>query len=58
MNQNELLEALLKADTPTACNALEIVMGGRSAQIFTKGPVIPIDPKLPAFVGYAVTARL
>jgi len=58
MNQNELLEALLKADTPTACNALEIVMGGRTAQGFTKGPVIPIDPELPAFVGYAVTARL
>jgi len=58
MNQSELFEELLEADTPTVCNALEIVMGGRTAQGFTKGPVIPIDPELPAFVGYAVTARL
>ena len=39
----EILAALRKADTPTVCNALEHVMGGRTAEGFTKTPVVCAD---------------
>ena len=54
----ETLAALRKADTPTVCNALEHVMGGRTAEGFTKFPVVCADPKLPPVVGFARTARI
>ncbi len=54
----EALAALRKADTPTVCNALEHVMGGRTAEGFTKHPVVCADPKLPAVVGFARTAKI
>jgi regulator of RNase E activity RraA len=58
MNDCKLLDALMQVDTPTVCNALEIVMGSRTASGFTTGQVVPMDPDLPAMVGYAVTAKL
>ena len=58
MIQSQLLDMLGQVDTPTVCNALEIVMGGRTAEGFTRQQVIPLDPNLSAMVGYAVTARL
>lgn len=54
----EVLAALRKADTPTVCNALEHVMGGRTAEGFTKTPVVCADPNLPPVVGFARTARI
>lgn len=54
----ELLAILRSVDTPTVCNALEHVMGGRTAEGFTSKPVIAMDPALPAIVGYARTAKL
>lgn len=54
----DLLAALRAVDTPTLCNALELVMGGRTARGFTRSPVVAADPGLPAFVGYARTATL
>jgi regulator of RNase E activity RraA len=54
----ELLALLRSVDTPTVCNALEHVMGGRTNEGFTAAPVIPLDPALPPIVGFARTARL
>ncbi len=54
----ETLALLRRTDTPTICNALEHVMGGRTAEGFTKSPVVAADPGLPPIVGYARTARI
>ena len=53
-----VLTALRQADTPTVCNALEHVMGGRTAEGFTKTPVVCADPSLPPVVGFARTAKI
>ena len=58
MHDIQLFEALVEADTPTVCNALEIVMGGRTASGFTTRRVVPMDADLLPIVGYAVTAKL
>lgn len=58
MNDSQLFRDLAEVDTPTVCNALEIVTGRRTASGFTTGRVVPMDPGLPAMVGYAVTAKL
>ena len=54
----ETLSILRRNDTPTVCNALEHVMGGRTAEGFTKSPTVCADPGLPAIVGFARTARI
>lgn len=54
----ETLAALRAVDTPTVCNALEHVMGGRTAEGFTKIPVVCADPLLPSVVGFARTAKV
>jgi len=53
-----LLAKLRTVDTPTVCNALELVAGGRSATGFTRFPVVCADPSLPAVVGFARTAKI
>ncbi|MDH3499507.1 MAG: RraA family protein [Acidimicrobiia bacterium] len=47
-----------QTDTPTICNALEVVIGSRTADGFTRSPVVPLDASLPPMVGYAVTATV
>lgn len=54
----DILAVLRRVDTPTVCNALEHVMGGRTAEGFTKAPVVCADPTLPPVVGFARTARI
>ena len=54
----ETLAVLRRNDTPTVCNALEHVMGGRTAEGFTKSPTVCADPGLPPIVGFARTARI
>ena len=54
----ETLALLRRNDTPTVCNALEHVMGGRTAEGFTKSPTVCADPSLPPVVGFARTARI
>jgi regulator of RNase E activity RraA len=54
----ETLAILRRNDTPTICNALEHVMGGRTAEGFTKSPVVCADVSLPPIVGFARTARI
>ena len=51
------LDALRALDTPTVCNALEIVAPERRAIGFTTAPLVCPRPALPPIVGYARTAR-
>lgn len=55
---DELLALLRRYDTPTICNAIETVQGGRGFQGFTRGTVLASDPAAAPVVGYAVTARI
>lgn len=54
----ELSALLSKVDTPTVCNAIEVAEGKRGFNQYTRRTVMPADPALPAFFGYAKTARI
>jgi regulator of RNase E activity RraA len=54
----DVVNRLRATDTPTVCNALEVVMGRRTAEGFTRTPVVPLDPLLEPMVGYAATALI
>ena len=58
MNVRSVFEHLRKFDTPTICNALEIVRGARFTTGFTRERVIAAFPKLPPIVGLARTAQI
>ena len=53
-----LLEALGKYDTPTICNAMEIVAPERRLIGYTTKPLVCPFPDLPPMVGYARTATI
>ncbi|MDH3714096.1 MAG: RraA family protein [Gammaproteobacteria bacterium] len=54
----EDLNVLTRWDTPTICNALEIVVPERRGFGFTVEPLVCLDPGLPPIVGYARTATI
>lgn len=58
MHSNDLLETLKSFDTPTICNALEIVAPERRLTGFTVKPLVCPFPDLPPIVGYARTATI
>jgi regulator of RNase E activity RraA len=45
-------------DTPTICNALELIMPERRAKGFTTEHLHCADPSLPSFVGFARTSTI
>ncbi len=53
----ELLDLLSRVDTPTVCNAIEVVQGKRGFDRFTRGTMICTEPGR-AVVGYAATAQI
>ena len=53
-----LLSLLRSVDTPTVCNAIEVIEGKRGFDRFTRGTVLSSDPTAPALVGHAKTARI
>jgi regulator of RNase E activity RraA len=53
-----LLAKLKTYDTPTICNALEIVDPGRRLTGFTHKPLVCPFPSLPPIVGHAKTATI
>ena len=53
-----VLEALAKYDTPTICNAMEVVAPERRLIGFTVKPLVCPFPDLPPIVGYARTATM
>lgn len=54
----ETLALLRRVDTPTVCNAIEIVEGRRGFNRFTRGTVLCSDPGAGALVGRARTATI
>jgi regulator of RNase E activity RraA len=50
------IEALRAIDTPTICNALEMLDPGFKSHGYTLDPLICCFPKLPPIVGYAKTS--
>ena len=58
MIDDALLALLQGADTPTVCNAIEVVQGKRGFSAFTRGTMVASHPAAPAMVGFAVTAKL
>ncbi|MCY3856401.1 MAG: RraA family protein [Rhodospirillales bacterium] len=52
------LERLAAWDTPTICNALEMVVPDRRATGFTVRPMVCADPDLKPIVGWARTATI
>ena len=59
MTSNSLpdLSILARWDTPTICNALELIVPERRGYGFTVEQVVCLDPALGPIVGYARTAR-
>ena len=53
-----IIATLQKFDTPTICNALELVVPERRAEGFTTQPFVCHDPSLAPMVGYARTAKV
>ncbi len=56
--QQELFTALKSVDTPSVCNAIEVVQGKRGFDRFTRGTVMSSDVNASPVVGYAITARI
>ena len=54
----QALEALRQYDTPTICDALEIVVPARRTLGFTRRPLVAPFPELKPVVGYARTALI
>ena len=52
------LEALRRWDTPTICNAIEVVAPARRGRGFTLKPFTAADPALPPICGIARTGRI
>ena len=52
------LEALRAYDTPTICNALEIIVPARRTIGFTRRPLFAPFPALKPVVGFARTIKL
>ncbi|MFO1350806.1 MAG: RraA family protein [Gammaproteobacteria bacterium] len=52
------LGALRRFDTPTICNAIELVAPARRVIGFTSKPFVCLDVSLPPMVGYARTATI
>ena len=58
MIEATLLEKLKAYDTPTICNAMEIVAPERRLMGFTIRPLVCPFPQMPPIVGYAKTATI
>jgi regulator of RNase E activity RraA len=54
----DLREGLLALDTPTVCNAIELVDPNRRARGFNVRPFVCVRPALPVMLGYARTVRI
>ncbi len=54
----ELIEALTAIDTPTICNALEVVAPARRSFGFNRTPMVCPFPSMRPVVGYARTATV
>ena len=53
-----VLDALRELDTPTVCNALEVVVPARRGYGYTTDPLVCSRPELGSMVGFARTATI
>ncbi|MBI1396780.1 MAG: RraA family protein [Betaproteobacteria bacterium] len=58
MDVQALFAEIGRFDTPTICNALEIVRGARFTRGFTRRQLVAAFPDRPAIVGFARTAMI
>ena len=58
MIPKNLYDLLRQIDTPTVCNAIEVVQGKRGFSHFTRGTMQHSKPGGPAIVGFARTAKI
>jgi regulator of RNase E activity RraA len=56
--EEAVLALLRRVDTPTVCNAIEVVEGRRGFARFTRGSVMSSAPAAGALIGHARTARI
>lgn len=55
---SDAIAALAQWDTPTICNALELIAPERRGFGYTSEPFALADPNMPAIVGHVRTARI
>ncbi len=55
---SDAIATLAQWDTPTICNALELVTPERRGHGFTSEPFVLADPDMPAIIGHVRTARI
>ncbi len=53
-----IMQQLKQYDSPTICNAIEIIKGSRQSSGFTYAPVFCTEPQLPPMIGFAKTAKI
>ena len=53
-----LIDLLRSVDTPTVCNAIEVVEGKRGFDRFTRGTVLASDPAAPAMAAKLAESQL
>ena len=58
MNIDQLIETTSKYDTPTMCNAMDVILGTRSATGFTKSSMVTAQNSTQPIVGFAKTAKI
>ena len=58
MPESVPIQSLSEFDTPTICNAIEVIAPERRTHGFTTKPFLCHDPSLPPIVGYARTATI
>ena len=58
MNISNLIKIASKYDTPTMCNAMDVILGTRSATGFTKNSVVTAQSSKHPIVGIAKTAKI
>ncbi len=57
MNIDQLIKITSKYDTPTMCNAMDVILGTRSATGFTKSSMVTAQNSTQPIVGFAKTAK-
>ena len=58
MDLNKLIKITSKFDTPTMCNAMDVILGTRSATGFTRNAVVTAQISTQPIVGFAKTAKI
>ena len=58
MEIDKLLKITSKYDTPTMCNAMDVILGTRTDTGFTRNSVVAAQTSTKPIVGFAKTAKI